>query len=229
GWEEGGGYLLLDRHWNARYRWFAQVRRSLAVGIERGVIDAINSHGNPSLTNAREHICLVVARELLASKGLSDETYAAAEKSMGLQSLVALTASIGSFSMRSNRRLTTRHRSQTSVVPWGPWASASGFSSVFVFCAAVAAVPSQLQHEHTASENKACNEPLIAKHVPFAWLVWYFGPQMEMVRPILASISDPALRAALQEAHAERLGIWVAIWPVSLLVLSQILEKKMQE
>jgi hypothetical protein len=29
--------------------------------------------------------------------------------------------------------------------------------------------------------------------------------------------------------HAERLGIWVAIWPVSLLVLSQILEKKMQE
>jgi hypothetical protein len=27
----------------------------------------------------------------------------------------------------------------------------------------------------------------------------------------------------------ERLGIWVAIWPVSLLVLSQIVEKKMQE
>jgi hypothetical protein len=52
---------------------------------------------------------------------------------------------------------------------------------------------------------------------------------MEMVRPVLASISGPALRAALQEAHAERLGIWVAIWPVSLLVLSQILEKKMQE
>jgi hypothetical protein len=43
---------------------------------------------------------------------------------------------------------------------------------------------------------------------------------------VLASISDPALRAALQEAHAERLGIWVAVWPVSLLVLSQILEKK---
>src|SRR5262249_13237128 len=30
-------------------------RRSLAVGIEQGVIDAINAHGNPSLTNAREH------------------------------------------------------------------------------------------------------------------------------------------------------------------------------
>jgi len=43
--------------------------------------------------------------------------------------------------------------------------------------------------------------------IPFAWLVWYVGPQMEMVRPVLASISDPALRAALQEAHAERLGL----------------------
>jgi hypothetical protein len=64
--------------------------------------------------------------------------------------------------------------------------------------------------------------------VPFAWLVWYFGPEIEMVRPVLSSINDFALRAALQEAHAERLGIWVAVWPVTFLVLSHILEKKMQ-
>jgi hypothetical protein len=64
--------------------------------------------------------------------------------------------------------------------------------------------------------------------IPFAWLVWYFGPQVEVLRPIFASISDPALRAALQEAHAERLGIWVSVWPVTLLILSQILQKKMQ-
>ena len=60
--------------------------------------------------------------------------------------------------------------------------------------------------------------------VPFAWLVWYFGSEIEIIRPVLAGIKD----AALQEAHAERLGIWVAVWPVSLLVMSQILEKKMQ-
>jgi hypothetical protein len=51
---------------------------------------------------------------------------------------------------------------------------------------------------------------------------------MEIIRPVLAGIKDPALRAALQEAHAERLGIWVAVWPVSFLVMSQILEKKTQ-
>lgn len=64
--------------------------------------------------------------------------------------------------------------------------------------------------------------------VPFAWVVWYFGSGIEIIKPVFANISDPALRAALQEAHAERLGIWVAVWPVSFLVLSQILEKKMQ-
>jgi hypothetical protein len=64
--------------------------------------------------------------------------------------------------------------------------------------------------------------------VPFAWLVWYFAPEIEILRPVVANISDPALKAALQTAHAERLGIWVAIWPVTFLVLSQILERKIQ-
>ena len=64
--------------------------------------------------------------------------------------------------------------------------------------------------------------------VPFAWLIWFLGPDLELLRPVLAGIKDPALRAALQEAHAERLGLWVAVWPVSFLVLSHILEKKIQ-
>ena len=64
--------------------------------------------------------------------------------------------------------------------------------------------------------------------VPLAWLLWYVGPEIEVIRPVLTGIDDPALRAVLQEAHAERLGIWVGIWPVTLLVLSNILEKKVQ-
>ena len=64
--------------------------------------------------------------------------------------------------------------------------------------------------------------------VPFAWLVWYLAPEIVISKPAFADISDPALRAALQAAHAERLATWVAIWPVSFLVLSQILEKEMQ-
>lgn len=91
--------LTVARHWNARYPWFAQVRRSLSVGIDQGTIDAINAHKTPNLTDSREKTCFAVAHELLVNKGLSDAAYAAAEKAMGLESLVALIAAIGSFSM----------------------------------------------------------------------------------------------------------------------------------
>jgi 4-carboxymuconolactone decarboxylase len=91
--------LAVARHWNARYPWYAQVRNSLALGIEQAVIDAINARKTPSLADARERTCFAVAKEILADKGLSDESYAAAEKTMGLEHLVALVATVGSFSM----------------------------------------------------------------------------------------------------------------------------------
>lgn len=62
--------------------------------------------------------------------------------------------------------------------------------------------------------------------VPLAWLLWYVGPEIELLRSVLSGIDDPALRAVLQEAHAERLGIWVGIWPATLLILSYVVEKK---
>jgi 4-carboxymuconolactone decarboxylase len=91
--------LTVARHWGARYPWYAQVRASLAVGISQGAIDAINARKEPELPDARERMCFVVARELLADKRLSDGTYATAEKALGLESLVATVATTGSFSM----------------------------------------------------------------------------------------------------------------------------------
>ncbi|MCI0430035.1 MAG: hypothetical protein ACREUU_04765 [Gammaproteobacteria bacterium] len=64
--------------------------------------------------------------------------------------------------------------------------------------------------------------------VPLSWLLWYFGPGIELMRPVLSQIQDPALRAVVQEAHAERWGIFVGLWPVTLLVLSQIVERRIQ-
>jgi 4-carboxymuconolactone decarboxylase len=91
--------LTVARHWGARYPWFAQARRSLAVGIPQAVIDAINTRKPPDLPDVRERSCHVVARELLVNKNLSDVTYSAAEKDLGIESLVAAVATTGSFSM----------------------------------------------------------------------------------------------------------------------------------
>jgi 4-carboxymuconolactone decarboxylase len=91
--------LAVTRHWGARYPWFAQVRASLSAGLSQAAIDAINARKEPELPDARERMCFIVARELLAKGRLSDETYAAAEKALGLESLVALVAATGSFCM----------------------------------------------------------------------------------------------------------------------------------
>ena len=64
--------------------------------------------------------------------------------------------------------------------------------------------------------------------IPLSWLVWYLGPEIELLRPVLKDIADPALKAVLQEAHAERWGIFIGLWPVTLLVLGAVLEEKVQ-
>ena len=59
--------------------------------------------------------------------------------------------------------------------------------------------------------------------IPLSWLMWYFGAEVEAGRQVIGKIADPALREALMEAHAERWGIFVGLWPVTLLVLSYLL------
>ena len=91
--------LVVARHWNAQYPWYAQTRASLAAGIDQSIIDAINARKTPELPDARERTCYTVARDILANKGLADDAYAAAVKVMGEKDMVALVATTGSFSM----------------------------------------------------------------------------------------------------------------------------------
>ncbi len=93
--------LMAVRHFGAKYPWAVQVRASLAAGLDQGTIDAINAKKAPTLTNPREKLAHQVASELLTNHGLSDATYAAAEKAFGDEQLVALVATIGQFSMVS--------------------------------------------------------------------------------------------------------------------------------
>ena len=62
--------------------------------------------------------------------------------------------------------------------------------------------------------------------IVLSWIMWYFGTRIEIARHVLANIADPALKAALKEAHAERWGIFIGLWPVTLLVLSYLIEQR---
>ena len=65
--------------------------------------------------------------------------------------------------------------------------------------------------------------------IPLSWLMWYVGPDTEMFRQVLDRIKDPDLRVVLAEAHAEQWGIFVGLWPVTLLVTSISVEKYFQD
>ena len=75
------------------------MRGSLKIGLEQEVIDAINAQTPPPLTDSREKLAHQLAKELLAEKGLSGETYAAAESEFSIEELVTLVARVGLFSM----------------------------------------------------------------------------------------------------------------------------------
>jgi 4-carboxymuconolactone decarboxylase len=91
--------LAVVRHWNAKFPWSAQVRASLAAGVDQPAIDAINARRTPTLATERERIAFQLASELLANRGLGDATYAAAAKAFKEDELVALVATVGQFSM----------------------------------------------------------------------------------------------------------------------------------
>lgn len=91
--------LTTVRHWDSKFPWAAQVRASLAAGLEQDVIDAINARRKLALANPREQLAHEVARELLANKGLAQATYDAASKAFSEAELVALIAAVGQFSM----------------------------------------------------------------------------------------------------------------------------------
>lgn len=93
--------LTTARFWNARYPWGAQVRNSLAQGVDQATVDAINAGRTPDLPNPREAMAHKLAKELLTNKGLSEATYKEAEKLFGTDDLVGLVASVGQFSMVS--------------------------------------------------------------------------------------------------------------------------------
>jgi len=93
--------LTVVRHWNARFPWAAQVRASLAAGVDQPTIDAINAGKTPDLADPRERMAHALARELLGRKGLSETTYKEAEKLFKPEELVTLVAAVGQFSMVS--------------------------------------------------------------------------------------------------------------------------------
>ena len=93
--------LVTARHWQTEFEWHAHARLARAAGLPETVIEAIRIDAEPTLADARSRAVYALARELYATRRLSDATYAAARAALGERALVDLVGLLGYYALVS--------------------------------------------------------------------------------------------------------------------------------
>jgi 4-carboxymuconolactone decarboxylase len=93
--------LVTARHWRAECEWLAHARLARATGIPEAVIEALRTDAEPALADARSRAVYALARELHATRTVSEATYAAAEAALGQRALVDLVGLLGYYALVS--------------------------------------------------------------------------------------------------------------------------------
>jgi 4-carboxymuconolactone decarboxylase len=91
--------LIIARHWGAQYEWFVHESAARKEGLPDAVIEAVRAGRTPAFTDPNEQLVYDVVSELLATKKLSDPTYARALAAFGLELLIEFISAAGFYTM----------------------------------------------------------------------------------------------------------------------------------
>lgn len=89
--------LITARAWSQGYEWSAHQPLALKAGISKGIVDAIAEGRRPTAMSADEEIAYDFTMELQYNKGVSDTTYAKAEKRWGKKGAVDIAGISGYY------------------------------------------------------------------------------------------------------------------------------------
>ncbi len=89
--------LVTARAWSQGYEWSAHQPLALKAGISRDIVDAIAEGRRPAAMSADEEIAYDFTMELQYNKGVSDTTYAKAEKRWGKKGAVDIAGLSGYY------------------------------------------------------------------------------------------------------------------------------------
>jgi 4-carboxymuconolactone decarboxylase len=89
------------RHVGNQFEWVMHAPLAVKAGVSAAAIEALRVGARPTTLAADEEIALDFTRELLATNGVSDPTYARALQQFGEQGVVELATLIGYFAMVS--------------------------------------------------------------------------------------------------------------------------------
>jgi len=93
--------IITAREWSAQFEWWAHARMAGEAGIDASIIAAIQARETPEFAKPDEATVYRFCRELLDTRRVSDETYAALEATVGAQGVVELTALQGYYGLIS--------------------------------------------------------------------------------------------------------------------------------
>jgi len=93
---------LTARHLRADYEWHAHAPLAVEAGVPAAAIEAIRTGTTPSFAAADQTLVYRIITELIASKRLSDASFAEAIAAFGEQGLVELGTIIGYYTAIGN-------------------------------------------------------------------------------------------------------------------------------
>lgn len=91
--------LILARHWTAQYEWNAHKSAALSAGLDPKIIAAIAAGERPSSASAAEIALYDFSSELLETKEVSDDTFAAAKAALGEQGVAETIFTLGYYGL----------------------------------------------------------------------------------------------------------------------------------
>ncbi len=89
--------IIVARHWDAHYEWYAHSKIALDEGLDAAIVDAIAQGEEPDGLGIDEKIVYDFSRQLLKDKDVGDATFEAALARFGEPGVVDLTATIGFY------------------------------------------------------------------------------------------------------------------------------------
>jgi 4-carboxymuconolactone decarboxylase len=93
--------LMAARHWTAQYEWYAHKSAALQAGLNPAIVSAIAQGQRPATMQANEAALHQFCSELLETKRVSDDTFAATKAAFGEQGVADIIFTLGYYSMVS--------------------------------------------------------------------------------------------------------------------------------
>jgi len=93
--------LMAARHWTSHYEWNAHKAAALSAGLNPAIVTAIAAGQLPRTMQANEAALHRFCSELLETKRVGDDTFAAAKAAFGEQGITEIVFTLGYYSMVS--------------------------------------------------------------------------------------------------------------------------------